>query len=51
MEQQVYTISLVAIDRYSEREANYLRDLAHGLRLAPEVCNQIHQRFNVPGTG
>lgn len=50
MEQQVYTISLVAIDQYSDREANYLRDLAHGLRLAPDVCNQIHQRFGVPAT-
>ena len=49
MEQQVYTISLVAIDRYTDREASYLRELAHGLRLAPDVCNQIHQRFGIPG--
>lgn len=48
MEQQVYTISLMAIDLDSGREASYLRDLAHGLRLAPEVCEQIHRRLGAP---
>ncbi len=48
MEQKVYTISLAAIEINQNSEATYLRDLAHGLRLPPEVCNQIHQQFNAP---
>ncbi len=49
MEQQVYTLSLATIDLDSNPEAQYLRDLAHGLRLAPDLCNQIHQQYG--GTG
>ncbi|MDX1928454.1 MAG: DUF533 domain-containing protein [Pirellulaceae bacterium] len=45
LEQKVYTMSLAAIDLDQSKEAGYLRDLAHGLRLSPEVCNQIHQQF------
>ena len=45
MEQQVYTMSLIAIDVDSDREERYLRELAHGLRLAPEVCEQIKGRL------
>ena len=45
LEQKVYTMSLAAIELDVSNEATYLRDLAHGLRLAPEVCNQIHQQF------
>ena len=48
MEQKVYAISVAAIDLDSNPEAEYLRDLAHGLRLQPDVCNQIHQRFGAP---
>ena len=48
MEQKVYTLSLAAIEINQNSEATYLRDLAHGLRLSPEVCNQIHQQFNAP---
>lgn len=44
LEQKVYTISLAAIELDVSKEAAYLRDLAHGLRLTPEVCNQIHQQ-------
>ena len=32
MEQQVYTMSLIAVDVDSDREEGYLRELAHGLR-------------------
>jgi uncharacterized membrane protein YebE (DUF533 family) len=46
LEQKVYTMSLAAIELDQHKEVAYLRDLAHGLRLAPEVCNQIHQQFN-----
>jgi hypothetical protein len=49
MEQQVYTMSLIAIDVDSDREESYLRELAHGLRLSPEVCDQIKARLT--GTG
>lgn len=48
MEQQVYTMSVASIDLDVKTEAEYLKELAHGLRLAPEVCNAIHQRHNAP---
>jgi uncharacterized membrane protein YebE (DUF533 family) len=44
MEQQVYSMSLIAVDVDSAAEEGYLRDLAHGLRLTPEVCEQIKER-------
>jgi uncharacterized membrane protein YebE (DUF533 family) len=45
LEQKVYTMSLAAIELDQNKEVTYLRDLAHGLRLSPAVCNQIHQQF------
>ena len=48
MERKAYAISLGAIDLDSNPETDYLGDLAHGLRLQPDVCNQIHQRLRVP---
>ncbi len=48
MEQKVYAISLGAIELDANHEANYLRELAHGLRLTPDVCNQIHRQFGAP---
>lgn len=48
MEQKVYTMSLIAMKLDTNPEANYLRELAHGLRLSPQVCNQIHQRHGAP---
>lgn len=48
LEQQVYSVSLLAMKLDSDREAAYLRDLAHGLRLSPEVCAQIHRRMGAP---
>lgn len=45
MEQQVYTMSLAAIDVDSDREQRYLRELAHGLRLSPEVCEGIKDQL------
>ena len=48
MEQQVYGISLMAMDLDEQKEAKYLGELAHGLRLAPEVCNSIHDEFKAP---
>ncbi|MBX7168730.1 MAG: tellurite resistance TerB family protein [Pirellulales bacterium] len=48
LEQQVYALSLIAMDLSSPSEKTYLRDLAHGLRLRPEACEQIHARLNAP---
>ncbi len=48
MEQQVYTLSLASIELDTNPEASYLRDLAHGLRLEPEFCNDLHRRYSAP---
>ncbi len=45
MEQQVYTMSLASINLDTNPEASYLRDLAHGLRLEPDFCNDLHRRY------
>jgi uncharacterized membrane protein YebE (DUF533 family) len=48
MEEQVYSISLMAIDLDEQKEAEYLADLAHGLRLDPMRCNEIHRTYGAP---
>ena len=48
MEQQVYLISLLAINLDSKAEAAYLDKLAKGLRLSNEVSNQIHDKLGAP---
>ena len=48
-EEEVYAISLMAIDLDTQCEAQYLRELAQCLRLAPRRCNQIHQRYGARG--
>jgi uncharacterized membrane protein YebE (DUF533 family) len=45
MEQQVYAMSLIAIDVDAQSESKYLSELAHGLRLPSEVREQIQQRY------
>jgi hypothetical protein len=50
LEQQVYSMSLIAIDVDSDKEEKYLRELALGLRLKPEVCEQIKERLTGAGT-
>lgn len=47
LEHKVYSISLAAIDLDTKAESDYLRQLAHGLRLPYEVCNHIHQRYGI----
>ncbi len=47
MEQPVYAISLTAINLDSPKEVQFLKDLAHGLRIPPNICNQIHQRYGI----
>ncbi len=48
MEEQVYTMSLIAIDLDENRESEYLADLAHGLRLQRRRCNEIHRQYGAP---
>lgn len=48
MEQEIYAISLMAMNLDSRAEQRYLHDLAHGLRMPASLCARIHQRFGVP---
>jgi len=48
MEQQIYAVSLMAIDLDSNKEARYLAKLADGLRIQPELANQIHKQLGAP---
>ena len=48
MEQQVYLMSLMAIDLDSNEEAHYLDQLAKGLNISKDVCNQIHEKVGAP---
>ena len=45
MEEQVYAMSLLAIDVNEQAEQRYLGELAHGLRIPDEVCDQLQQRY------
>jgi uncharacterized membrane protein YebE (DUF533 family) len=49
MEQEVYAMSLLAMTVDSPAEAEYLDQLAHGLRLTPEVRQQLDRRFRASG--
>jgi len=48
MEQQVYLISLLAIDLDSKEEVSYLARLAKGLNISNKLSNQIHDKLGVP---
>ncbi|WP_298608603.1 DUF533 domain-containing protein [uncultured Thiothrix sp.] len=48
MAQQIYAISLAAIDLDTRTEAQYLSQLAQGLNLSPEVCNALHEQVGAP---
>lgn len=48
MEQQVYLMSLLAIDLDSQAEAQYLDKLAKGLHIDQATSNAIHQKLGVP---
>jgi uncharacterized membrane protein YebE (DUF533 family) len=48
MGQQIYAISLAAIDLDTRTEAQYLSQLAQGLHLSPEVCNALHEQVGAP---
>ncbi|MGB0845487.1 MAG: DUF533 domain-containing protein [Thiolinea sp.] len=48
MEQQIYAISLAAIDLDTQQEAQYLHQLAQGFSLSADVCNQLHDQVGAP---
>lgn len=48
MEQQVYLMSLMAIDLDSQAEAQYLDQLAKGLNIDQQQSNDIHAKVGVP---
>ena len=48
MEAQVYAVSLTAIDLDSNPEAQYLHQLAQGLGLSADACNQLHEQLGAP---
>ncbi len=48
MEQQVYLMSLTAIDLDTKAEAQYLHKLAQGLNISQQACNSIHQQLGAP---
>ena len=48
MEQQVYMMSLLAINLDSKPEAEYMDKLGKGLNISPEMANNIHQQLGVP---
>jgi len=48
MEEQVYFMALLAIDLDSNHEAHFLDELAKGLNLSHQTCNQIHAKLGAP---
>jgi len=48
MEQQIYLMSLMAIDLDSKQEAEYLDKLSKGLGISESASNQIHQKLGAP---
>lgn len=48
LEQQIYLISLMAIDLDSRPEAEYLDQLAKGLGISQQASNDLHTQLNIP---
>lgn len=48
MEQEIYAMSLMSIELDDKVEAQYLLDLAKGLSLSGDQCNQIHEQLDQP---
>ena len=48
LEQQIYALSLTSIELDTQNEAQYLGQLAQGLKLDPNLCNQIHDQLGAP---
>jgi len=47
LEQQVYAVSLMAIDLDTNKEAHYLAQLAKGFGIEPRMANMIHDQLGV----
>ncbi len=47
LEQQIYAVSLTAIDLDTNKEAHYLAQLAKGLGIEPRMANMIHEQLGV----
>ena len=48
MEQQIYTVSLMAIDLDKNTEAHYLASLVKELNISHQAANQLHERVGAP---
>ena len=48
LEQQVYLMSLMAIDLDSQEEAVYLDSLRNGLNISEQASNHIHEQLGAP---
>lgn len=48
MEQQIYALSLSSIDLDTQQEAQYLHQLAQGLSISQDDCNQLHDQVGAP---
>lgn len=48
MEQQIYTVSLMAIDLDQNAEAHYLASLVQELNISHQAANQLHVRLGAP---
>lgn len=48
MQQQIYALSLAAIDLDTTQEAQYLHQLAQGFDLSQDTCNQLHDQVGAP---
>jgi uncharacterized membrane protein YebE (DUF533 family) len=48
MEGQIYAMSLLGIDLDTQKEAQYLHDLAEGYGMKPAAVNEIHAQMGVP---
>ena len=48
LENQVYAMSLMAIDLDSQEEAKYLDALAQNMNINHETANQIHSQLGAP---
>lgn len=48
MEEQAYTVPLIAKELDEQKEAESLADLSQDLRMDPARCNEIHRSFGAP---
>lgn len=48
MEGQIYAMSLLGIDLDTQKEAQYLHDLAQGYGMKPAQVNEIHAQMGMP---